>query len=157
MGMWSVMGGEMVPAVISVSVSVVRVVSMSVAVSVCIGSYLVGVVMVVWRLFSMRKVKKAVESESRLILISPCIVMEVVGLLVYILSIAFCRFLMKSGTFVFGRLYIFMMVWIACVFLLFVCNSRMIVAVFGMCMSSITVVCILFLWYTVMSVLWMDV
>jgi hypothetical protein len=64
---------------------------------------------------------------------------------------------MKSGTFVFGRLYIFMMVWIACVFLLFVCISRMIVAVFGMCMSSITVVCMLFLWYTVMSVLWMDV
>jgi hypothetical protein len=64
---------------------------------------------------------------------------------------------MKSGTFVFGRLYIFMMVWIACVFLLFVCISRMIVAVFWMCMSSMTVVCMLFLWYTVMSVLWMDV
>ncbi len=82
MGMWSVMGGEMVPAVISISVSVVRVVSMSVAVLVCIGSYLVGVVMVVWRLFSIRKVKKAVVSESRLIFISPCIVMEVVGFLV---------------------------------------------------------------------------
>lgn len=154
MGMWSVMGGEMVPAVISVSVSVVRVVSMSVAVSLCIGSYLVGVVMVVWRFFSIRKVKKAVVSEIRLIFISPCIVMEVVGFLVYILSIAFCRFLMKSGTFIFGRLHIFMMV---CVFLLFVCISRMIVAVFGMCMSFITVVCMLFLWYAVMSVLWMDV
>lgn len=98
--------------------------------------------------------KKAVVSEIRLIFISPCIVMEVVGFLVYILSIAFCRFLMKSGTFIFGRLHIFMMV---CVFLLFVCISRMIVAVFGMCMSFITVVCMLFLWYAVMSVLWMDV
>jgi hypothetical protein len=39
-------------------------------------------VMVVWRLFSIRKVKKAVVSESRLIFISPCIVMEVVGFLV---------------------------------------------------------------------------
>ena len=48
------MGGDMVPAVICVFMSVVSVTSMSVAVSWC-GSYLVGVTIVVCRLFSIRK------------------------------------------------------------------------------------------------------
>ena len=53
-GRWSVMGGEMVPAVMSVSVIVVRVLSIRVLVSWC-GSCLVGEVIVVCRVFSMRK------------------------------------------------------------------------------------------------------
>jgi len=53
-GRWSVMGGDIVPAVMSVSMIVVRVLSMRVAVLWC-GSYLVGEVIVVCRLFSMRK------------------------------------------------------------------------------------------------------
>ena len=53
-GRWSVMGGDIVPAVISVSVIVVRVLSMRVEVLWC-GSCLVGEVIVVYRLFSMRK------------------------------------------------------------------------------------------------------
>jgi hypothetical protein len=53
-GRWSVMGGDIVPAVISVSVSVVRVTSIRVEV-LWWSSYLVGVVIVVCRLFSMRK------------------------------------------------------------------------------------------------------
>ena len=53
-GIWSDSGGSMVPAVIVVSVSVVSVVSMSESVW-CCGSCLVGVMMVVCRLFSRRK------------------------------------------------------------------------------------------------------
>ena len=48
------MGGDIVPAVISVSTSVVRVTSMSVAV-LCCGSYLVGVIIVVCRLLTIKK------------------------------------------------------------------------------------------------------
>ena len=48
-------GGDIVPAVMWVSMSVVRVLSMRVAVWVWMGSCLVGVVMVVCRLFSVRK------------------------------------------------------------------------------------------------------
>lgn len=54
-GRWSVIAGATVPAVTSISVSVVSVLSMSVAVSGCVASYLVGVVMVVCRSFSIRK------------------------------------------------------------------------------------------------------
>lgn len=54
-GRWSVIAGAIVPAVISISVSVVSVLSISVAASGCASSYLVGVVMVVCRLFSTRK------------------------------------------------------------------------------------------------------
>ena len=54
MGRWSDIGGDMVPAVTDVCVSVVKTTSMSVPVS-WNGSYLVGVVIVVCRLFSTRK------------------------------------------------------------------------------------------------------
>ena len=50
-GRWSDMGGDTVPAVVGVCVSVVNVGSMSVLV-LCCWSYRVGVVIVVWRLFS---------------------------------------------------------------------------------------------------------
>ena len=53
-GRWSDSGGEIVPAVVGVCVSVVSTWSISVLVLWC-GSYLVGVVIVVYRLFSIRK------------------------------------------------------------------------------------------------------
>ena len=54
-GIWSVIGGSMVPAVMFTLVIVVSVTSMAVAVSMCTGSCLVGVMIVVCRLFSTRK------------------------------------------------------------------------------------------------------
>ena len=53
-GRWSDSGGEIVPAVVGVCVSAVSTWSISVLVLWC-GSYLVGVVIVVYRLFSIRK------------------------------------------------------------------------------------------------------
>ena len=53
-GRWSESGGEIVPAVVSLWVIVVSMVSISEYV-LCVGSYLVGVVIVVWRLFSVRE------------------------------------------------------------------------------------------------------
>ena len=53
-GKWSESGGDIVPAVVSLCVIVVSTMSSIVAV-LWVGSYLVGVVIVVWRLFSMRK------------------------------------------------------------------------------------------------------
>lgn len=53
-GRWSDSGGEIVPAVASVCVSVVSIVSSRVAV-LWVGSYRVGVVIVVCKLFSLRK------------------------------------------------------------------------------------------------------
>ena len=73
---WSVIGGEMVPAVVVVWMSVVSVTSMRVDV-LWWGSYLVGVVIVVCRLFSMRKLWNLVLSLRRLMLISPCMVIDV--------------------------------------------------------------------------------
>jgi len=49
------MGGAIVPAVTAVSLRVVRITSMVVAVVLLTGQYLVGVVIVVYRLFSTRK------------------------------------------------------------------------------------------------------
>lgn len=72
------MGGEIVPAVTAVWVSVVSVISMRVDVP-CLSSYLVGVMIVVWRLFSIRKSWKSVLSFSRLMLMSPCMVIDVFG------------------------------------------------------------------------------
>ena len=53
-GKWSAIGGDVVPAVVGVCVSVVSVWSIIVPV-LCCGSYRVGVVIVVLRLFSIRK------------------------------------------------------------------------------------------------------
>lgn len=78
MARWSDSGGDMVPAVTAVSGSVVRITSMSVAV-LCTGSVRVGEVMVVKRLFSIRKLWKAAVRASRLMLMSPLIVIAVVG------------------------------------------------------------------------------
>lgn len=78
---WSVMGGEMVPAVVVVCVSVVSVTSMRVEV-LWWESYLVGVVIVVCRLFSTRKLWKLGVSFRRLMLMSPCKVIEVPGFFV---------------------------------------------------------------------------
>ena len=75
---WSVMGGEMVPAVVAVWVSVVSVMSMRVDVP-WWGLYLVGVVIVVCKLFSRRKWWKTGLSFRRLMLMSPCMVIDVLG------------------------------------------------------------------------------
>lgn len=75
---WSVIGGEMVPAVVVVWVSVVSVTSMRLDV-LWWGSYLVGVVIVVCKLFSMRKLWNLVLSFRRLMLMSPCMVSDVFG------------------------------------------------------------------------------
>jgi len=57
MGRWSVIGGDMVPAVMAVLVRVVSMTSIRVAV-LWRWSYLVGVVITVWRLFSVRKLMR---------------------------------------------------------------------------------------------------
>ena len=77
---WSVIGGDMVPVVVVVWMSVVSVTSMRVDV-LWWGSYLVGVVIVVCRLFSMRKLWNLVLSLRRLMFISPCMVIDVLGML----------------------------------------------------------------------------
>ena len=84
---------------------------------------------------------------------SPCTVMVVVGFLVEMVSIAFCRFSMNGMTFVFGRRYVLIMVCVAV--LLAVCLiSTMYVAVFGMVMSVMIVWCMSVLIYIVISALW---
>ena len=75
---WSVMGGEIVPVVVVVWVSVVSTTSRRVAVA-CVSLYLVGVVIVVCRLFSRRKSWNLVVSCRRLMLMSPCMVIDVLG------------------------------------------------------------------------------
>ena len=64
-----------------VSVSVVSTTSIMVEV-LCFGSCLVGVVIVVCRLFSIKKLWKLCGSFRRLMLMSPCMVIDVVGLFV---------------------------------------------------------------------------
>lgn len=71
----------MVPAVTLMSVRVVKVWSIRVAV-LCTGSYLVGVVIVVWRLFSSNRWRRFLGGLRRSMLASPCSVMEVEGFLV---------------------------------------------------------------------------
>ena len=78
------MGGDTVPAITGVWVSVVSVTSMMVAVFLWYESYLVGVVIVVCRLVSVRKSRNLRVSFSRLMLMSPCIVIDVCGCLVWI-------------------------------------------------------------------------
>ena len=71
---------------------------------------------------------------------SPCIVMCVCGCRVSILLIALCMFVQKSGSLP-GRLYMLMIVCIGLFLCLVLCSCVIIVAVFGMCMSSMYVVC----------------
>ena len=75
------MAGAIVPAVVVVWVSVVSTTSIRVSESYLV-SYLVGVVIVVCRLFSTRKLWKLVVSFRRLMLMSPCMVIDVVGFFV---------------------------------------------------------------------------
>lgn len=98
-GRWSERGGEIVPAVIWVSVRVASVRSMSVAV-LWTGSWRVGVVMVVWRLFSMRRFVNGWRGRrlKRLLLKSPVMLISVLGLFVRISSIAFWKFFCIRGS-----------------------------------------------------------
>ena len=101
------MGGGIVPDVIVVCVSVVRITSMSVRELYRL-SYLVGVVMVVRRPFSSMRCVNASCGVSawRLMLMSPMTVIEVNGVFVCISVIVFCNAAMKSGLlFVLGLLY----------------------------------------------------
>ena len=132
---WSVMGGEMVPAVVVVCVKVVSVTSMRVEV-LWWESYLVGVVIVVCRLFSTRKSWKLGVSFRRFMLMSLCKVIDVPGFFVLILSIVVCRFLMRSGSWC-GLLYMFMIVWIGLLFCSLSWIWMIIVAVFGVGMSRV--------------------
>ena len=77
-GRWSVIGGEMVPAVICMVVQVVSVGSMSVEVPVA-WWWRVGVVMVVVRPLWLRKSCSVLVILRRSRLRSPCIVIMVVG------------------------------------------------------------------------------
>ena len=140
----------MVPAVTVICVSVVSVVSIRVAVPMCTGSYRVGVVIVVCSSFPLRKFSKGSVSVKRLMLRSPCRVMDVFGYFVCIASIAVCRFLMMSGS-VRGLLYRHMRVCIGLFFCLVLWMWRIIVAIFGIFMSSVIVVRRLFLTYMVTS------
>ena len=72
------MGGDIVPAVTGVVVSVVMVMSRIVDV-LWTGSCRVGVIIVLWRLLWMRKLWVSVVSLSMLMLRSPWIVIEVCG------------------------------------------------------------------------------
>ena len=116
MGRWSDSGGAIVPAVAGIWVFVVRTTSMSVA-AVMLVLYRVGVVIVVWRLFSSMKYVKlqAGVSLSRSILMSPTMVTVVCGLLLVMFSIAACISLMKFATFPRGLLYVLMIVCSGCV------------------------------------------
>ena len=89
MDRWSDSGGDIVPDVMCVSVSVVRMTSMSVFVLWC-GSYRVGVVMVVCRLLVSSSFVNGCSgvSRNRSMLMSPWIVMDVRGCFVRMLLIA---------------------------------------------------------------------
>ena len=76
----------------------VSVTSITVAVFLWYVSYLVGVVMVVCRLFSIRNMCILWLSLSRLLFMSPCIVIVVFGWFVCILSITSCRLFMRSDS-----------------------------------------------------------
>ena len=88
MGRWSDSGGDIVPEVISVSVFVVSITSISDD-DLWKPSYRVGVVIVVCKSLSCRKVMKAPSGVSafKFMFMSPCIVMHVVGCFVCIRSI----------------------------------------------------------------------
>ena len=87
---WSVIGGDRVPAVMCVFVSVVMMMSISVAV-LWVWSYLDGVVITVCKLFSMRKFIRGCVGFRRFRFRSPCIVIAVVGYSVCISSTVICK------------------------------------------------------------------
>ena len=140
------MGGDIVPDVIVVCVSVVRITSMSVRELYRL-SYLVGVVMVVRRPFSSMRCVNASCGVSawRLMLMSPMTVIEVNGVFVCISVIVFCNAAMKSGLqFVLGLLYVPMMVCMGFVFVSFLCICMIMLAVLLIVVSDM-VMCRLFL------------
>lgn len=144
----------MVPAVVAMSVSVVSVTSIEVE-ELWSGSYLVGVVIVVCRLFSMRKLKRFGLSCSMFLFRSPCIVIDVCGWFVCIWSIAFLRLSVNVGS-VFGLLYALMIVCIGLLVWRLLCIWIVMVAVLLISRLRV-VVWSVFLMYTVMSVLCMAV
>ncbi len=73
---------------------------------------------------------------SKLILMSPWIVMDVDGLCIRMVLIAFCMFWGNCASGWHGRLYMFMIVCIGFVFSLFECIWSMIVAASGILMPS---------------------
>ena len=149
---WSASGGDIVPAVAAVWFSVVSTTSMSVLVLWC-GSHRVGVVIVVFISFSVRKFMMLLLGDSRLKFMSPMIVIDVVGDFVYIWSIADWRFFMKSGS-EWGLLYMPMIVWMGFVFCLLAWIWMMFVATFGTVISFICVVLRFWFVYIVTSVMW---
>ena len=151
-GRWSDSGGDMVPAVICALVSVVSIGSMSVCV-LYLSSYLVGVVIVVCRLFSSSKWVKLFcgWSVSRLMLISPITVSDVRGVFVFMVVISSCKPVVNVAGGMRGLLYVDMIVWIGSVLVLVLWICSTVVATSG-CMLCLTVVmCMLFLKYTVIS------
>ena len=114
----------------------VRTTSMSVDVP-HTGSRRVGVVMVVKRLFSVRNCVKGCWGVSlrRSMLMSPCIVMVVLGCFVVMVSRAVWRFLVKSGSW-WGGLYMLMMVLVGFVFCLLAWMCRIMVVALGILISS---------------------
>ena len=133
---WSAILGAIVPDVIA-AMDCVRTTSMSVAV-LCLSSYLVGVVIVVYSPFRTRNcVNVSVGVRSRrLVLMSPWIVTMVFGHLVCISSSVFFSAWASSGLPVLGRLYVLMMVWIGLLVCAVACTWRMIVSELGMLMFS---------------------
>ena len=93
-------------------------------------------------------------SVSKSMFISPCIVTDVVGVLVRMVSTAFCKFFTNSVSW-WGRLYMLITVWSGFVFWLLLWICKVIVAALGILMSS----CVMFrscLWYTETSLVWYD-
>ena len=103
-GRWSDDGEEIVPAVVSMCVNVVNIVSIRVAV-LWVGSYLVGVVIVVWRSCSIKKLWNWCSGVRlrRLMLMSPTMVISVVDDLVWIVLIVVCRSSMNWSMLLRGR------------------------------------------------------
>ena len=145
-GRWSDRGGDSVPAVAATFVRFVSVTSIRVDVWWC-GSYRVGVVIVVCRLFSIMKLISVIGGSSRLMFISPCIAIEVFGCAASILSIASWRCRMKSGWW-WGRRYMLMIVWIGLFMRLSLCICIIMVFASGMLMSSMYVICMSCFVYT---------
>ena len=142
------------PAVTGVSVSVVSVMSIRVLESYR-ESYLVGVVIVVCRSFSRRKLKREHFCLSKSKFISPCMVIDVLGYLVMISSMAACmsdRKVWYVCASCFGLLYMCIMVCRGLFFCFVVCICCIIVAVFRIFISVINVSCRSFFVYIDMSV-----
>ena len=146
-GRWSDIGGEMVPAVI-LFVLAVSTGSISVA-ELWVVSYLVGVVMVVWRLLLRSRIVRGCNGRSanKFIFKSPCTVMCVFGCMVSMLSNVFCRFCCMISSFsglcfgFVGRLYMLMMVCVGLVFCMLSCIWMVMDAMLGIVILFIIVMC----------------